>query len=264
MTISLAAEPIFYIGTFPVTNTLLVTWAITLFLMLIVFLTRRKLKEIPTGLQNIVELIIEGALNFIESVTRDRREARKFFPIVFTIFIFVIISNWVEIIPGLGTIGIWEEHEGKKILIPFIRSSSADLNVTLAIAIISVLSTQIFGIAAIGFFKYASKFLPFSGLFEIKFGFLPVPSFSGFINFFAGCLELIAEIAKLISFSFRLFGNIFAGEVLLLVVSFLVPYVVPLPFLFLELFVGFVQALVFSMLTLVFLKMAVTEHEAEH
>ena len=264
MNISLAAEPIFRIGSFPVTNTLLVAWAITLFLFLIVFLTRRKLKEVPTGLQNIVELIIEGAFNFIESITHDRRQTKKFFPIVFTIFIFVILSNWVEIIPGLGTIGIWEEHEGKTILVPFIRSSSADLNLTLAIAIVSVLSTQIFGIAALGFFKYANKFLPFGGLFKLKYGFLPIPSFNGFINFFAGFLELIAEVAKLFSFSFRLFGNIFAGEVLLLVISFLVPYVVPLPFLFLEIFVGFVQALVFSMLTLVFLKMAVTEHEESH
>ncbi len=264
MNISLAAEPIFYINTFPVTNTLLVAWAIILFLFLIVFLTRRKLKEIPAGLQNIIELIIEGAFNFIDSITHDRRQTKKFFPIVFTIFVFVILSNWIEIVPGLGTIGIWEEHHGKTILVPFIRSSSADLNLTLAIAIISVFSTQFFGIATLGFLRYAGKFLPFKGLFKIKYGFLPIPSFNGFIAFFAGILELVAEIAKLVSFSFRLFGNIFAGEVLLLVVSFLVPYIVPLPFLFLEIFVGFVQALVFAMLTLVFLKMAVTEHEAEH
>ena len=264
MNISLAAEPIFHIYGFPITNTLLVAWGVILFLILIVCLMYRKLQEVPRGLQNIVEVVIEGALNFIESVIGNRKQAKKFFPIVFTIFIFVLLSNWIEIIPGLGTIGIFEEHEGKKILIPFIRSSSADLNVTLAIAIVSVLSTQIFGIVAIGFLKYINKFLPFRGLFSIKFGFLPVPSFFGFINFFAGCLELIAEVAKLVSFSFRLFGNIFAGEVLLTVVSFLVPYIIPLPFLFLEIFVGFVQALVFSMLTLVFLKMAATEHEGAH
>lgn len=263
MNISLAAEPIFHIGSFPVTNTLLVAWAIILFLILVVFLTRRKLQEVPRGLQNVVEMIIDGALNFMETITGDRKQAKKFFPIVFTIFIFVILSNWVEIVPGLGTIGIWEEHEGKTILVPFIRSASADLNLTLAIAIVSVFSTQIFGIATLGFFKYSSKFLPFKGLFKIKYGFLPVPSFNGFIAFFAGFLELIAECAKLVSFSFRLFGNIFAGEVLLIVVSFLIPYLIPLPFLFLEIFVGFVQALVFSMLTLVFLKMAVTEHEHE-
>lgn len=263
MNISLAAEPIFHIGSFPVTNTLLVAWVIILFLVVIALLVKKNLKEVPRGLQNIVEAVMEGALNFMETITGDRRQAKKFFPIVFTIFIFVILSNWVEIIPGLGTIGIWEEHHGKTILVPFIRSASADLNVTLAIAIISVISTQIFGIAGIGLWKYGKKFLPFGGLFKIKYGFLPVPSFNGIINFFAGFLELIAELAKFVSFSFRLFGNIFAGEVLLTVVSFLVPYIVPLPFLFLEIFVGFVQALVFAMLTLVFLKMAVTEHEHE-
>ncbi len=263
MNISLAAEPIFHIGSFPVTNTLLVAWVIILFLAIIALVVRKNLKEIPRGLQNFVETVVEGALNFMETITGDRKQARKFFPIVFTIFIFVILSNWVEVVPGLGSIGIWEEHGGKTILVPFIRSASADLNVTLAIAIVSVISTQIFGILAIGFGKYGKKFLPFGGLFKIKYGFLPVPSFNGIINFFAGFLELIAELAKFVSFSFRLFGNIFAGEVLLTVVSFLVPYVVPLPFLLLEFFVGFIQALVFAMLTLVFLKMAVTEHEHE-
>ncbi len=262
MNISLAAEPIFHIGTFPITNTLLVAWIIVFLLVVVAFLVRRNLKEIPRGLQNVAETVIEGALGFIETITHDRKQAKRFFPVVFTIFIFVILSNWVEIVPGLGTIGIWEELHGEKVLVPFIRSASADLNVTLAIAIFSVFSVQIFGIATIGFFKYWKKFLPFGGLFRIEYGFLPVPSFYGFIYFFAGVLELVAELAKFISFSFRLFGNIFAGEVLLAVVSFLIPYVVPLPFLFLEIFVGFVQALVFSMLTLVFLKMAVTEHEA--
>ena len=261
MNISLAAEPIFYIGTFPVTNTLIVSWFIVAFLIIMAFLTQRKLKEVPSGLQNVVESVMDGALTFMTTITNDRKQAKKFFPVVFTIFIFVIFSNWVEIIPGLGTIGVWGEHHGEIMLIPFIRSSSADLNVTLAIAIFSVIATQIFGIVSLGFLKYSSKFLPFGSLFQIKKG-IPVPSFNGFVMFAAGCLELVAEVAKVVSFSFRLFGNIFAGEVLLLVVSFLVPYIVPLPFLFLEIFVGFIQALVFAMLTLVFLKMAVTPHES--
>ncbi len=248
MNISLAAEPIFHIKSFPVTNTLLMSWCIMAFLFVIVAVTRKKLKTVPAGLQNIVELGMEKLLNFMESVTGDRREAKKFFPLIATIFIFVILSNWLEIVPGLGTIGIWEEHHGEQILIPFIRSASADLNVTLAIAIISVFSIQIFGIMALGVFKYAGKFI----------------SFKGPIEFFVGILELVSEVAKMISFSFRLFGNIFAGEVLLTIVLFLAPYLVPLPFLFLEIFVGFIQALVFSMLTLVFLKVATTGHEEHH
>ena len=178
----------------------------------------------------------------MDSVTGDRRQTKKFFPLVATIFVFVILSNWLEIVPGLGTIGL---REGEK-LVPFIRSASADLNMTLALAVIAVFSIQIFGVISIGFVKHAKKYI----------------SLKGPIEFFVGILELISEVAKMISFSFRLFGNIFAGEVLLTVMLFLVPYLVPLPFLFLEIFVGFVQALVFSMLTLVFLKMATISHDS--
>jgi F-type H+-transporting ATPase subunit a len=167
---------------------------------------------------------------------------------VATIFIFVVLSNWIEIVPGLGTIGIYEKHNGRQVLVPFIRSASADLNVTLAIAIVSVMAIQIFGIAALGLLKYGKKFI----------------NFKGPIEFFVGILELVSEAAKMVSFSFRLFGNIFAGEVLLTVILFLAPFIIPLPFLFLEIFVGFIQALVFSMLTLVFLQMATVSHDAHH
>ncbi|MEW6611040.1 MAG: F0F1 ATP synthase subunit A [Patescibacteria group bacterium] len=245
MNISIAAEALFHWGSFPVTNTLLVAIVISLLLTLIALWGTRRLREVPRGLQNVLEMLIEGLFDFINSVTHDRERTRKFFPIVSTIFIFVLLSNLVEVVPGLGTIGIWEEHGGRQVLVPFLRSSSADLNVTLAIAVVAVASLQVMGIATIGFFKYASKFF----------------NFSNPILFFVGILELVSEVAKMISFSFRLFGNIFAGEVLLTVVLFLLPWFAPLPFLFLELFVGFVQALVFSMLTLVFLTMATAEHE---
>jgi len=247
MNISIAAEPIFYIFSFSVTNTILVTLCLSLLIILGSVMLKSRIKLIPRGFQNVVEAILEALLNLIDSVTQDRKQSKKFFPLVATIFIFVILSNWVEVLPGLGTIGLWEVHHGENVLIPFLRSGSADLNMTLALAIVSVLSAQILGIAAIGIGKYAGKFFvsPFRKPYVV--------------GTFVGILELVSEVAKLISFSFRLFGNIFAGEVLLMVMLFLVPYFVPLPFLFLELFVGFVQALVFSMLTLVFLKMAVTE-----
>lgn len=248
MHISLAAEEMFKVGSFSVTNTLIMSVLITIGLFILAIIFKKKIKRTPKGLQNLVELLVEKMLNFMESVTQDRRQAVKFFPLVATIFVFVILSNWLEIVPGLGTIGLKEMVHGKPLIVPFIRSSSADLNMTLGLAIISVVATQIFGIAAIGFFKHWGKFI----------------SFKGPIEFFVGILELISEVAKMISFSFRLFGNIFAGEVLLTVVLFLVPYLVPLPFLFLEIFVGFVQALVFSMLTLVFLKMATVAHDEHH
>jgi len=153
------------------------------------------------------------------------------------------------LLPGAGTVGVHEIKEGKTILVPFIRSASADLNTTLAISLIAVFFVHFMGISAIGIVRYGKKFLvnPFKKPY--------------FIGTFVGVLELISEIAKIISFSFRLFGNVFAGEVLLIVMLNLVPYIMPLPFLFLEVFVGFVQALVFAMLTLVFLKMATVAHD---
>ena len=252
--ISLAAEPLFHIGTMPITNTLIVAWVIVLLVVVTVMMASRRYRAVPRGVQNLLEVVFEGALSFMTTITGSREKSRRFFPVVMTIFLFVILSNWVEIVPGLGSIGLWAEHEGKRVLIPFIRSSSADLNVTLALAIASVVATQIIGIASLGLFKYAGKFF----VAPWKSPYL--------VGTFVGILELISECAKMVSFSFRLFGNIFAGEVLLLVVGFLAPYLVPLPFLFLEILVGFVQALVFSMLTLVFMTMAATPHEehAEH
>lgn len=247
MNISIAAEPLFHTGTFPVTNTIVVTFCVSLLIIAASFIIKRRVSLIPGGFQNMVESVLEALLNLVDSVTEDRKQSKRFFPLVATIFIFVILSNWVSVVPGLGTIGLREVSGGKNILVPFLRSGSADLNMTLALAIISVMSAQILGIAAIGIGKYAGKF--FVSPFRSPY----------LVGTFVGLLELISEVAKLISFSFRLFGNIFAGEVLLMVMLFLVPYFVPLPFLFLELFVGFIQALVFSMLTLVFLKMAATE-----
>lgn len=247
MEISLAAEPLFHIGTFAVTNTLIMSLILSCIIIISSIILKKKLKLVPKGFQNIIEYVLEAFLNLVDSVTRDRKQTEKFFPIITTIFIFVILSNWIEIVPGLGTVGINETHNGKTVLAPFIRSASADLNVSLAIALISVFSVQFLGIAAIGISKYAQKF--FINPFRKPY----------FVGTFVGLLEIISEFAKIISFSFRLFGNIFAGEVLLIVMLNLAPYFVPLPFLFLEIFVGFVQALVFAMLTLVFLKMATVE-----
>ena len=243
MHISLSPETIFHIGKFPITNTLLTSWIAMIILIIIAFLISKKIQIIPKGLQNVIEILIENILNLIQSITNDKKQAEKFFPLVATIFIFVLLANWLGIFPGIGTIGF---KEGEK-FIPLFRSVNSDLNMTIALALISVIACQFFGIISCGFFKYTKKFI----------------NFQNPISFFVGILELISEIAKLISFSFRLFGNVFAGEVLLVVMAFLIPFIVPLPFMALELFVGFVQALVFAMLTLVFLKMATIVHE-EH
>jgi len=246
--ISLSAEPLFFWGTLPITNTLILSLTISFLLMIFSIGFRFFLSPVPNGIQNVVELIFTTVLDFMESITQDRRAAYAFFPVVFTIFIFVLCSNLVEIVPGLGTIGIWGEHHGREVIIPFIRSSSADLNVTFAIAIMAMLSVQVYGAISLGIKEYAGKF--FVSPFQQPY----------VIGTFVGLLELISEFAKIISFAFRLFGNIFAGEVLLIIVGFIMPYLAPLPFLFLEIFVGGVQALVFSVLTLVFLKNATSSH----
>src|SRR3989344_1005213 len=128
MNISLAAEPIFHIGSFTITNTLLMSWVIVIFVILACLVLRARLQTVPRGLQNVTEVVVEKLLGFIESVTQDKKQTRKFFPIVSTIFIFVLLSNWIEVVPGLGTIGLLEVHEGREIIVPFIRSMSADLN----------------------------------------------------------------------------------------------------------------------------------------
>jgi len=182
--------------------------------------------------------------DFTKNIIGTDRNTEKVFPFIVTFFIFILISNWLGLVPGVGTIGINVEKDHSEHFFPFLRAPAADLNTTLAFAIISVIITNIFGISAIGFSKHVGKFI----------------SFKNPIAFFVGILETIAEVAKILSFSFRLFGNVFAGEVLLIVIATLVPYIAPVPFLALEIFVGFIQALVFTMLTLVFIKVAIEEH----
>jgi len=251
MEISLAAEKIGHIGSFPITNSVLTSWIGAIILIVISLLASRKMKLIPSGWQNIFEMVIEFLYNTANSVIGDEKQTRRYFPLVATIFLFIISNNWLGLVPGVGTIGLHESIHGKEVLVPLFRSANADLNMTLALAVIAVLSIQIFGIAAIGIFRYGKKFI----------------NFSSPILFVVGLLELVGEISRIISFSFRLFGNVFAGEVLLTVIAFIVPFIAPLPFYGLELFVGFIQALVFTMLTLVFIKSAITdhsEHETEH
>jgi len=255
MNVSITSEIIGNIGGMPITNTLITSVMVTLVLSAVFFIATRNIKDIPKGLQNLIELVVESLFDMIDGVTGNRKQTYQFFPLIATIFIFIVGSNWIGLLPGFGSIGFFEteaatesvSEAGHAVLIPFFRSANSDLNTTLAIAIISVIAVQVSGIMALGVLKYGKKFI----------------NFSSPINFFVGILELISEVSKMISFSFRLFGNVFAGEVLLVVIMTLVPFIAPLPFFALELFVGFIQALVFSMLTLVFLKTATTAH-TEH
>jgi len=302
--ISIAAEPVFDLFGFTITNTLLASWFTMIFLIVSTWAITRKVKEVPGRWQGFLEMVIEGFYGLVEGAAGPRW-APKFFPIVMTIFLFVIASNWLGLTPLYGSWGplhhtdhgpnvIWvndsktfgilgeeetapEEaqpvsHEGegeRYALIPLFRAPTTDLNVTIALAIVSVFLTQYFGVQALGI-GYFGKFISvsdFVGAFTKKgVGCIGrIGTFGmGIINFFIGIVELISEVGKIVSFSFRLFGNIFAGEVLLGVMAFLIPYLVSLPFYGLEIFVGFVQALVFMMLTVAFFVVAVMQHGEGH
>jgi F-type H+-transporting ATPase subunit a len=212
-------------------------------LSVLAIVLRNKLKMVPGMFQNIAEMMIEGALGLMDSVLGNRKTSEKYLPIVFTIFLFVLFSNWFGLVPGVGSIMIGHGADA----VPLLRSPASDLNFTLALALIAVTMVNAFGVVAMGLRERLSVFF----------------NFSSPINFFVGILELISEFARIISFTFRLFGNVFAGEVLLAIMALLVPYLVPLPFMFLEIFVGFIQAFIFGMLTLVFVALAVTPHEGE-
>jgi F-type H+-transporting ATPase subunit a len=231
MEISLAAEEITRIFGFPITNTLLLAWVVMGILVFFSMAATRRLAPVPGRLQNFFELIVEKSYGFIRSIIGSQKDTDRVYPFIITFFVFILLSNWLGLIPGVGTIGMETQHEERSLFLPFLRAPASDLNTTLAFALISVSITNILGIAAIGFVKHIGKFI----------------SFKSPVAFFVGILETVAEVAKIISFSFRLFGNVFAGEVLLVVVASLIPYIAPLPFLGLEVFVGFIQALVFSM-----------------
>lgn len=240
--ISIRAEEIFHIGSFPVTNSLLLSTLVLVVLAVAALAAKRRFSLIPGKIQNLLELGVEQLLDLITNIIGDRDAAERYLPLIATIFFFILFANWFGLLPGIGSFVITTHGER----IPVLRSPSADLNFTLALALITVVVVNIIGAIAVGFKSHASKFF----------------NFSGPIQFFVGILEIISELAKIVSFSFRLFGNVFAGEVLLTIIAFLIPYLVPLPFLFLEVFVGFIQAFIFTMLTIVFVGLVTAEHEA--
>jgi F-type H+-transporting ATPase subunit a len=243
--ISIAAEKLFNIGPLPVTNSLLVTW-ISIFLFIIIIIAIRLGRNIiPTGLQNVIEYALEFFYNMVSDAFESEEKAARFFPLVMTIFLFVLMINWLGILPGFGSIGFYHLESGQMTFTPFLRGSSADLNTTIALALISVFMTQVYSIRYLGLKGFLKRFLKFKNP----------------IYFFVGIIEFISELTKIISFSFRLFGNIFAGEVLLIVMLTLTKFLVPVPFLALEIFVGIIQAIIFSLLTLFFIKIAITEEE---
>ncbi len=232
--ISVAAEPIAHLGWLTITNSLFTTLFVTAILLVLAVWVKRS-KRTPT----IIYMLTETFYNFIHGILGKYTDT--LFPIVFTFFLLIMIGNWIGLLPIVGPVGIYEHTEKGEVLIPLFRGPNADLSTTIAYALISVGLTQYFGIKALGAKGYFSKFI----------------NIRNPMNFVLGILETIQEFSKIISFSFRLFGNIFAGEVLLVVIAFLVPLLMPVPFLALEVFVGFIQALVFTVLTAIFIAVAI-------
>ena len=274
--ISIAAEQIFPLFGISITNSFFTTWIVMALLIILSVVLTSKLKRKPGLVQVAAELIIGGLYSFMAGL--GGKHGKVFAPIAVTMFLFILISNWSGLIPGVGTVGFYEngaEETSKivttvkaesasdaavttekstttekkpeaKVFVPFFRAPTADLNTTLALALIAFCLIQYYGLKY-GGIGYLKKFV----------------NISNPIGFFVGILETVSDISKIISFAFRLFGNIFAGEVLLGVMGFLFAFFLPIPFYGLELFVGLIQALVFAMLTMVFINLAVSHGEHE-
>ena len=278
-----APELITQIGALPITNTFLHTLAVDVVLVGGAYFISKNLSSIPHGIQNIIEPIIDGMYSLTESIATSKAATNKIFPFVMTFFLFILVANFTGLMPGVGTIGFFEKgkahtqainkaYASSEInkstsessteiekssdhtqessqntethkFIPLLRGATSDINVTLALALISVVATHVLSIQVTGMNDYLSRFFSFNP-----------------INLYVGLLELVAEFTKIISLSFRLFGNIFAGEVALHTISNLFAFIAPLPFLMLESIVSIVQALVFSILTLVFMAVLTTPH----
>jgi len=274
--ISLKAEAVTHLFGLPITNTMLMSWLVMVVLIVIGVMVGRNLTKIPSRLQTFFETLFGFILDYVEEVLESRPLALRFFPLLITLFMFILLGNWFGLLPGIGSIYIEEQvHAEESGTIPgdplfaethteatpaegglpteskeasahtvsLFHPMSTDLNVTLALAIVAFVVIEFAGVFYVGLRKYAGKFF----------------NFHSPIGFFVGLIELISELARLISFSFRLFGNMFAGKTLIIVAMFFVPYFIPVPLMLYEVLVGFIQASIFTLLTLFFMKLAVSE-----
>ena len=251
---TLAPDVLFHIGGIMITNTMVNVWLALFIFLGVGLMISRKASLRPGKLQNILEYFLEILLGYFDQVTGDRIKTKRFLPLVGSIFFFILLSNWLGLLPGTGSITVGDHF--------LLRPANSDLNLTVAMALVSVIASHVFGIMAVGFFAHIGKFVQFGSLARsFKKG--PIGIFQGVIEFMVGFLEIISEMAKVLSLSLRLFGNIFAGEFLISVIGALVAAIVPTPFMLLEILVGLIQAAVFSMLTLVYLTVASAEPHGE-
>lgn len=268
--VTIFAEPVFHIGGeaggFQVTNSLLTSWLAVIIIIIFSLIIKLNIKKIPNKIQHIFEILLEGSLSLCDQVTNDRKITEKIFPLVFSIFIFILINNWIGIFPFIGSIGYILNEAGYSVFVPLFRGGTADINTTLTLGIISVIGSNIFGIITLGLWKTLNKYVKLEELGSIVKKVKKDPSvlIIAPISFFVGIIEFIGEIAKIASLSFRLFGNIFAGEVLLSSMATIFAFILPTPFLFLEVFIGLIQALIFSLLSAVYFTIAAQDHSEHH
>jgi F-type H+-transporting ATPase subunit a len=266
--VALPAEPVLHVGHFSITNTLIASWFTILVLAGVSIFLTRKMKLVPGKRQGLAEVVVEGLLNFVEGIA-GKKHARMLFSGVATIFIYVISNAYLALLPFFGTIGIHGhggEHGAEFAAI--FRAANTDVNVPLSIALMSFFFVESWGMRAIGVSHYLGEFINvrqfLQGLKELFTGKIktgPMNIVFGFISLFVGVLEIFSHLTRMLSFTFRLFGNMTAGEILILVSCFLVPLVFTIPFYGLELLIGMIQALIFSGLTLVFGTIAISPHE---
>lgn len=277
---ALAPDVLTTIGPVPLTNTLVNTIFIDALIIFAVFMLHKHMQKIPGYFQNGIEMIVQGFYSLTETIAG--KNAEKIFPWFFTFFIFILLANWSGLLPGAESVGFTPTAEEEAVvtetpvtepiaptlheegattddateahgeeeeshLVSLNRNLTSDLNATLALALISLGATHILSIRTLGVKEYLGRFFSLNP-----------------ILLFVGILEIISEFTKIISLSFRLFGNIFAGEVVLATISSLFAFIFPLPFMFLEIIVGLVQALVFSMLTMVFMSVLMTSHHEDN
>ncbi len=252
---TLAPEILGHIGPLPVTNTMVNAWIALIIFFVLGLVARRSVLLRPKKLQNTIEYFLEILLGYFDQVTGDRKKTIRFLPIVGSIFFFILLSNWLGLLPGTGSISVGHTF--------LLRPANTDLNLTIAMAVVAVVSSHVFGFMALGFFTHANKFVQLGTLWKsLRKG--PIAIFTAIVELAVGLIEIVSEMSKVLSLSLRLFGNIFAGEVLMSVIISIVSVLLPTPFMLLEVMVGLIQAAVFSILTLVYLTVASSKpHGAE-
>jgi F-type H+-transporting ATPase subunit a len=238
---TLAAEPILHLGPVTITNTVTNTILVDIILIVLAVFISKKASLIPSFFQGIIEMAVDGFYNLTHSVAGER--TMKIFPYVMTFFLFILVANWSGLLPVITAFGFWEHGDHGDIFVPYVRAASTDLNVTLALALVSLVATHTMSITTLGLKSYISRFVSLNPL-----------------ALYTGILELISEFTKIISFSFRLFGNIFVGEVMLASLSAVFAFVLPIPIIMYEMFVGVIQATIFGLLTMAFMGIFTTPH----